>query len=187
MYDFQFSVPGTYGQVCQLTDTIHNSDPIVGCHFFQAGVSFAAISWYSFPHPCTFNGTGFCGPFQWRGLSRESINELARDRWRGIDIREKRKNEFSKVRGQHSREIISPILLYMMFRRISMPTTKTATPRFPLSNYNLFLSQNFGRWVLTDLPCYLSSRMDFMKVAVGNISHNHIVTNLSIHIYPIPL
>jgi len=46
MYDFQFSVPGTYGQVCQLTDSIHNSDPIVGCHFFQAGVSFAAISWF---------------------------------------------------------------------------------------------------------------------------------------------
>jgi hypothetical protein len=64
MYDFQFSVPGTYGQVCQLTDSIHNSDPIVGCHFFQAGVSFAAISWYPFPYPCTFNGTGFCGPFQ---------------------------------------------------------------------------------------------------------------------------
>jgi len=138
MYDFQFSVPGTYGQVCQLTDSIHNSDPIVGCHFFQAGVSFAAISWYPFSHPCTSNRAGSCGPFQWRGLSRESINEHARDRWRGIDIREKRKNEFSKVRGQHSRETISPILLYMMFRRISMPTTRNATKRFPLSKYSLF-------------------------------------------------
>lgn len=47
MYDFQFSVPGTYDQVCQLADPVNNPDPLVGCHFFQAGVSFAALSWYS--------------------------------------------------------------------------------------------------------------------------------------------
>ena len=46
MYDFQFSAPGKYDQVCQLADPINNPDPIVGCRFFQAGVSFAAISWY---------------------------------------------------------------------------------------------------------------------------------------------
>jgi hypothetical protein len=51
IYDFQFTVPGKYDQVCQLADPINNPNPLVGCHFFQAGVAFAALSWYSFPVP----------------------------------------------------------------------------------------------------------------------------------------